>query len=86
MLERSFLGATKHLYNWLCPLVGLLVTHSFDDPHIAPCWPTWPCFIITVYCKRRSLLDALQNFPYLIGTVANTFPTWASHSTDMAIW
>ena len=20
-----FLGATKHLYNWLCPLVGLLV-------------------------------------------------------------
>merc|ERR1711946_61457 len=35
-----FLGATKHLYNWLCPLVGRLVclsvTHSFDDPHVAP--------------------------------------------------
>ena len=45
-----FLGATKHLYNWLCPLVGrsvclcLSVTHSFDDPHVAPYWPTWPCF------------------------------------------
>ena len=35
-----FLGATKHLYNWLCPSVGRLVgwsvTHSFDDPHVAP--------------------------------------------------
>ena len=38
-----FLGATKHLYNWLCPLVGRSVgrlvcgvTHSFDDPHVAP--------------------------------------------------
>ena len=20
------------------------VTHSFDDPHVAPYWPTWPCF------------------------------------------
>ena len=39
-----FLGATKHLYNWLCPSVGWSVgrsvgrlvcgvTHSFDDPH-----------------------------------------------------
>ena len=44
----SFLGATKHLYNWLCPLVCLSVclsvTHSFDDPHVAPYWPSWPCF------------------------------------------
>ena len=41
----GLLGATKHLYNWLCPLVGWLVgrvTHSFDDPHVAPYWPTWP--------------------------------------------
>ena len=33
-----FLGATKHLYNWLCPSVGRSVgrvTHSFDDPHDA---------------------------------------------------
>ena len=39
-LFTRFLGATKHLYNWLCPLVGLSVcwsvTHSFDDPHVAP--------------------------------------------------
>ena len=41
-IER-FLGATKHLCNWLCPLV-CRVTHSFDDPHVAPYWPTWPCY------------------------------------------
>ena len=40
---KKFLGATKHLYDWLCPLVGQLVgwsvgrsvgrvTHSFDYP------------------------------------------------------
>ena len=44
----GFLGATKHLYNWLCPSVCLSVcwsvTHSFDDPDVAPYWPTWPCF------------------------------------------
>ena len=48
-----FLGATKHLYNWLCPLVGWsvgrlvgwLVTHLFNDPLVAPYWPTWPCFL-----------------------------------------
>ena len=41
----------KHLYNWQFPSVGrfvgwsvgLLVTHSFDDPHVAPYWPIWPC-------------------------------------------
>jgi len=27
-LADSFLGATKHLYNWLCPLVGRLVGRS----------------------------------------------------------
>ena len=48
-----FLGATKHLYNWLSLLVGWLVgwlvgrvMHSFDDPHVAPYWPTWPCLML----------------------------------------
>ena len=45
-----FLGATKHLLNWLSPSVGLSVclsvTHSFDDPHVAPYWPSWPCFYL----------------------------------------
>ena len=31
------------LVGWL---VGLSVTHSFDDPHVAPYWPTWPCFFL----------------------------------------
>ena len=56
LYDFSFLGAIKLLYNWLCPsvgwldgwlvgrLVGLSVPHSFDDPHVAPYWPTWPCF------------------------------------------
>ena len=42
----NFLGATKHLYNWLCPSVGWLVgrvTHSFDDPRVASNWIIWPC-------------------------------------------
>ena len=46
-----FLGATKHLYNWLCPSVGRCVsvgrvTHSFDDPPVAPYWPTWPWLML----------------------------------------
>ena len=48
MINLQFLGATKHLYNWPCLLVGRSagrsVTHSFDDQHVAPYWPTWPCF------------------------------------------
>ena len=31
---RVFLGATKHLYNWLCPLVGWLVGRSVGRQHI----------------------------------------------------
>ena len=49
-----FLGATMHLYNWLCPSV-CRVTHSFDDPHVAPYWPTWPCFCNkTIYTPPKS--------------------------------
>ena len=44
-----FLGATKHLYNWLCPSVsrsvGWSVMHSFDDPHVTPYRPSWPCLV-----------------------------------------
>ena len=29
--------------------VGLSVMHSFDDPHVAPYWPTWPCFSLLDY-------------------------------------
>ena len=47
-----FLGATKHLYNCLCPSVcrsvGWSVTHLFDDPHRRTYWPTWPCLVDTL--------------------------------------
>ena len=38
---KTFSRATKHLYNWLYPLVGWSVgrsegNDSFDDPHVAP--------------------------------------------------
>ena len=33
-----------------CWLVGR-ITHLFDDPHVAPYWPTWPCFL---YVKEFS--------------------------------
>ena len=29
----EFLGATKHLYNWLCPSVGWLVGRSVGRSH-----------------------------------------------------
>ena len=32
-------------------LVGLLVTHLYDDPQVAPYWPTWPCSSV-VLCFR----------------------------------
>ena len=45
-----FLGAPTHLYICLCPsvdlLVGWSVTHSFDDPYVAPYKP---------YCLDSSL-------------------------------
>ena len=60
----SLLGATKHLYNWLCPSVGwsvgLLVgrvTHPFDDLHVAPYWPTWPCFICLCLIPFSTLIE-----------------------------
>ena len=30
-------------------LVGRLVTQSFDNLHVAPYWPTWPCFSLLTY-------------------------------------
>ena len=51
-----FLGATKHLYDWLCPLVGWsvarLVTHSFDDQHVAPIGPLGLVFYSFVFFSR----------------------------------
>ena len=37
--------------------VGRSVTHSFDDPHVAPYWPTWPCFYGSKLAKAESHLD-----------------------------
>ena len=34
-------------------LVGWLGTHSFDDPHVAPYWPTWPC--VSYLSDRREV-------------------------------
>ena len=36
--------------------VGWLVTHSFDDPHVAPYWPTWPCFF------NKKVSDELNSY------------------------
>ena len=84
-----FLGATKHLYNWLCPLVGwsvcLLVTHSFDYLHVARYWPTWPCFFKCLYLlpsqwSRVIQLAAIncaseENFPICTSYEIKGFPT-----------
>ena len=36
----SITGCVRRL---VCRLVCQSVTHSFDDPHVAPYRPTWPC-------------------------------------------
>ena len=45
------------LYSWLVGRsVGWLVcgvTQSFDDPHVAPYWPTWPCSTIFGYFQLK---------------------------------
>ena len=38
----SITGSVRRLVGLL---VCLSVTHSFDDQHVAPYWPTWPCFL-----------------------------------------
>ena len=43
---KTFLGTTKPLNKWVCPLVGWSVTRSFDDPNVAPFWPTLPCLFL----------------------------------------
>ena len=61
-----FLGATKHLYNWLYPSVGRSVTHSFDDRHVAPYWPTWPCFFYAPLLRFASSSYLLSLAQFLI--------------------
>ena len=53
--------STSYIYNRLCQSVGQSVgrsvTHSFDDPHVAPYWPTWPCFKVH---QRTSITDCVR--------------------------
>ena len=51
----------------VCQSVCLSVTHSFDDPHVAPYWPSWPCFFHTLFSQfyrlsrtRRSAFSSLR--------------------------
>ena len=44
--------------------VCLLVTHSFDDPHVAPYWPTCPCSLHFFLSFHFSLLDSISTAPY----------------------
>ena len=42
------------------------VTHSFDDPHVAPYWATWPCLLqdgdkVLSAEERRNMLEDLQD-------------------------
>jgi len=59
---------------WLVGLSVGRVTHSFDDPHVAPYWPPWPCFpllnvnffmrhdILTCSIYHETLIFALIDF------------------------
>ena len=39
--------------------VGLSVMHLFDDPHIAPYWPNWPCYS-EVFLQRILIIRIIQ--------------------------
>ena len=72
----QFLGATKHLYNSLCPSVGWFfgrsvcgVTHLFDDPHVAPYWPTWPCEWFLRHLTQFSSFYVLSLFYLLMKVI-----------------
>ena len=88
-----FLGATKYLYNWLCPLVGWLVgwsvggvMHLFDNPHAAPYWPTWPCFLYECkFCHEICIMIYLNNLfniilYFYLHEIFNFDPCWHSKS------
>ena len=58
-----FLGATKHLYNWLCPSVGLLVCNAFVRRSTRRTyWPTWPCFL---FCSFSVSFSFSLSFSFL---------------------
>ena len=43
------------------------VTHSFDDPHVAPYWPTWPCFLAIQVKDKRTIETSyipIPNIPF----------------------
>ena len=42
----SIAGCVRRSVGWLVGRsVGWSVTHSFDDPHVAPYWPSWPGYL-----------------------------------------
>ena len=75
----SLWGATKHLYNWLCPSVGRSVgrsvTHSFDDPHVASHWPR---LFINPCCCQNECFSCLYHF-------AKPSPIGPSISSDSSL-
>ena len=68
----SLFSCEPQLYKRACPsvgwlvgwLVGLSVTHLFNDPHVAPYWPTWPCYIRIKSNKKVRLIfeDFFESF------------------------
>ena len=34
-------------------MVGNAYAHSFDNPHVAPYWPTWPCLVADTQLYKR---------------------------------
>ena len=60
-------GCVRWSVGWL---VGLLVKHSFDNPHVAPYRPTWPCSsvkfpnhtLLRYLCIRPCFREVLSAF------------------------
>ena len=55
-----FLGATKHLYNWLCPLVGRLVGRSVGNTFVRRSTPSHLLAYLALFFiyKRQHILNS----------------------------
>ena len=75
-VQNTFLGATKHLYNWLCLLVGWLVGWLVGNTFVRrstchTCWLTWPC-------SHRMLSWGIHQ--YIIDLIILQIASWLSQS------
>ena len=72
MAQPSFLGATKHLYNWLCPLVGRLVCWSVGNAFVRRSTPSHLLAYLALFFLFEPLLSILEQQKELIAEMVDS--------------